>query len=475
MENQEIYLTKDVLGNLNLRVVKSLSYLKLLDNDTLWDKPLALCQRIESNIREVDDVILEVQKEKRYFMNTTNNPLCSQITLTLAYIILYYRHCDDELYKVVVFPILQKNMGIFSEQLLNDIQNKVKKVLEIDRLIEQSKQEKKKNIKPKYSFIHLSSAEADEYFSEFCDETLFNSFSDILEVMKSQYFNKIDVAEIWLTAKDVVQKLWQEKCPENFIDRIYHKLSLSAGTGYVEKGAAEAVLLCAYAMMRTVNKSDHFSNAIEYMENIPNGDNDYDLLYHYILSTKQIMDNNVSSFVDYDYTGGAQKPEELFSKADVERMMQNKNEQIEQMKKEWADREAILKDENKQQLDENTRMKEEIDELRKHEPVQELKPLNTNEKIIFFSTVLNVAYESRFTNQKALSEFICLICGGSPTTFQPRISDFSDWENKGKTEEIQKAAKKIVDKLNKIPKGGDKDNPKIKEIIDSIRDEFQVE
>lgn len=331
MENQEIYLTKDVLGNLNLRVVKSLSYLKLLDNDTLWDKPLALCQRIESNIREVDDVILEVQKEKRYFMNTTNNPLCSQITLTLAYIILYYRHCDDELYKVVVFPILQKNMGIFSEQLLNDIQNKVKKVLEIDRLIEQSKQEKKKNIKPKYSFINLSSAEADEYFSEFCDETLFNSFSDILEVMKSQYFKAFDVATIWLTAKDVVQKLWQEKCPENFIDRIYHKLSLSAGTGYVEKGAAEAVLLCAYAMMRTVNKSDHFSNAIEYMENIPNGDNDYDLLYHYILSTKQIMDNNVSSFIDYDYTGGAQKPEEMFSKADVERMVQKYAAKVEEL------------------------------------------------------------------------------------------------------------------------------------------------
>lgn len=331
MENQEIYLTKDVLGNLNLRVVKTLSHLKLLDNDTLWDKPLALCQRIESNIREVDDVILEVHKDKRYFMNNTNNPLCSQITLTLAYIILYYRHCDDELYKVVVFPILQKNMGIFSEQLLNDIQNKVKKVLEIDRLIEQSKQEKKKNIKPKYSFVTLSSAEADEYFSEFCNEALFNSFSDILEVMKSQYFKAFDVAEIWLTAKDVVQKLWQEKCPENFIDRIYHKLSLSGGTRYVEKGAAESVLLCAYAMMRTVNKSDHFSNTIEYMENIPNGHNDYDLLYNHILSTKQIMDNNVSSFVDYDYTGGAQKPEEMFSKADVDQMMQKYAAKVEEL------------------------------------------------------------------------------------------------------------------------------------------------
>ena len=251
--------------------------------------------------------------------------------LSLVYILLYYRHCDDELYKAVVFPALQNNMGIYRSQLLDDIQSKVKKVLEIDRLIEQSKQEKKKNIKPKYSFIHLSSAEADEYFSEFCNEELFNSFSDILEVMKSQYFKAFDVAEIWLTAKDVVQKLWQEKCPENFIDRIYHKLSLSGGTRYVEKGAAESVLLCAYAMMRTVNKSDHFSNTIEYMENIPNGHNDYDLLYNHILTIKQIMDNNVSSFVDYDYTGGTQKSEEMFSKADVERMVQKYAAKVEEL------------------------------------------------------------------------------------------------------------------------------------------------
>lgn len=331
MENQEIYLTKDVLGNLNLRVVKTLSHLKLLDNDTLWDKPVALCKRIESNVREVDDVILEANKDRSYFQNSTSNPFCSQMLLSLVYILLYYRHCDDELYKAVVFPALQNNMGIYRSQLLDDIQSKVKKVLEIDRLIEQSKQEKKKNIKPKYSFIHLSSAEADEYFSEFCNEELFNSFSDILEVMKSQYFKAFDVAEIWLTAKDVVQKLWQEKCPENFIDRIYHKLSLSGGTRYVEKGAAESVLLCAYAMMRTVNKSDHFSNTIEYMENIPNGHNDYDLLYNHILTIKQIMDNNVSSFVDYDYTGGTQKSEEMFSKADVERMVQKYAAKVEEL------------------------------------------------------------------------------------------------------------------------------------------------
>lgn len=331
MENQEIYLTKDVLGNLNLRVVKTLSHLKLLDNDTLWDKPVALCKRIESNVREVDDVILEANKDRSYFQNSTSNPFCSQMLLSLVYILLYYRHCDDELYKAVVFPALQNNMGIYRSQLLDDIQGKVKKVLEIDRLIEQSKQEKKKNMKPKYSIINLRSAEADEYFSEFCNEGLFNSFCGVLELMKSQYFKKFDVASIWLTAKDVVQKLWQEKCPEKFIDRIYHKLSLSGGSGYAETGAAEAVLLCAYTMMRTVNKSDHFSSAIEYMENIPNSHNDYDLLHDHIRTIKKILDDDASSFDDYDYTGGAQKPEELFSKAEVDQMMQQYAAKIEEL------------------------------------------------------------------------------------------------------------------------------------------------
>lgn len=331
MENQEIYLTKDVLGNLNLRVVKTLSHLKLLDNDTLWDKPVALCQRIESNVREVDDVILEANKDRSYFQNSTSNPFCSQMLLSLVYILLYYRHCDDELYKAVVFPALQNNMGIYRSQLLDDIQGKVKKVLEIDRLIEQSKQEKKKNMKPKYSIINLRSAEADEYFSEFCNEGLFNSFCGVLELMKSQYFKKFDVASIWLTAKDVVQKLWQEKCPEKFIDRIYHKLSLSGGSGYVETGAAEAVLLCAYTMMRTVNKSDHFSSAIEYMENIPNRHNDYDLLHDHIRTIKKILDDDASSFDDYDYTGGAQKPEEMFSKADVDQIVQKYAAKVEEL------------------------------------------------------------------------------------------------------------------------------------------------
>lgn len=477
MENKETYLTKDVLGNLSLRVAKSLPCLKTIDNASLWEKPVALCQRIEANVREVDNVILEARKDNGYFRNDSTNPSNCQVLLVRVFILLYYRHCDDELYKAVVFPELQNNMGIYSEKLLDDIQGKVKKVLEIDHLIEQSRQEKRKNIKPKYSIIDLRSGEADEYFSEFGNERLFNSLCDILELMKEQYFNQFDVASIWLTAKDVVQKLWQEKFPENFIDRIYHKLSLTGGTGYVEQGAAEAVLLCAYAMMRTVSKSDHFKNAIEYIEKIPNRNNDYDLLYSHINTVKELIDEDKISFDDYDYTGGLQKHEETFTKTEVERMIQNQKSKMEQANKQMVESESKLKQLCEQLKNENKNLKTENEELQKRaQPEEGLMPPNAYEKIIFFATILSVAYDDRFTNQQALSEFICLICGGKPTTFQPRVSKLASMVDKNKYEdEVHNAAIKIVTKLDAIPKGGDKDNPKIKEIINSIKGEFDLE
>ena len=476
MENKETYLTKDVLGNLSLRVAKSLPCLKTIDDTSIWEKPIPLCQRIEANVREVDSVILEARKDNGYFQNRGTNPFNFQVLLARVYILLYYRHCDDELYKAVVFPELQNNMGIYGETLLDDIQGKVKKILEIDRLIEKSKQEKKKNVKPKYSIIDLRGGVADEYFSEFNHEMLFCNLSSILEAMKQDYFPLFDVASIWLTAKVVVQKLWQENFPENFIDRIFHKLSLTGGTGYVEQGASEAVLLCAYAMMRTVSKSDHFHKAIKYIENIPNSHNDYHLLRDTIRSMKELIDEKITCFNDYDYTGGIQKSERTFTKAEVERMMQSLNNRKEQLEKQNEEKDSQLKQQYEQLKNDNALLKTENEKLQNQaQPEKELIPPNAYEKIIFFTTVLSAAYDDRFTNQQALSEFICLICGGSPTTFQPRISKLSSMADNDKYDvEVLNAAKKIVTKLNAIPKGGDKDNPKIQEIIKSIKGEFNL-
>jgi len=473
MDNKEVFLTKDILGNLCLRVAKTLPCLKSLNDSTIWDKPIELCKRIEDNVREVDNMILEVRKDNGYFQNNSRNPLTFQVMLARVYILLYYRHADDELYKAMVFPVLQENMGIYSEKLLGDIQSMVKKVQEIDRLIAQSQQGKKQNSKPKYALICLSNGEADEYFSEFSNENLFRELSGYLENVRNHFFPSFDVSSIWLTAKDVVSKLWQERAPENFIDRLYHKLSISGDTGYVEIGAAEGVLLCGYAMMRTVTKSDHFHKAIAYIEEIPHQSNEYDLLYNEMGSLKEVMDNLSSSCTDYDYTGGAKQTVETFTKADVERILSESNEKYEKLKSDTSTIYNSLKLENEQLKKDKEQLKKSLAQSKDLTIEKEQKAANAYEKIIFFATALSVAYDDRFTNQTSLSNLICMVCGGSPSTYQPRISKLAKMAEDGKYEdEVINAAKNLIAKLKVIPKEDDKENPVIQKYIDSISAEF---
>lgn len=421
MDRKEEFLTKDILGNLCLRVAKTLPCINFLNDSTIWDKPIELCKRIEYNVREIDNVILEVRKDLGYFQNNSKNPHTFQVLLARVYILLYYRHTDEELYKAMVFPVLQDNMGIYSEKLLGDIQSKVKKVQDIDRLIEKSQQERRQNNKPKYVLIRLNSGEADEYFSEFSNENLFLKLSSYLEDLRSHFFPGFDVASIWLTAKDVVSKLWQEKAPENFIDRLYHKLSMSGGTGYVERGAAEGVLLCGYVMMRTVTKSDHFHKAIAYIEEIPHAHNDYDLLYNEMGSLKELMDHLSSSCNDYDYTGGIQQKVETYTKADVERIFQDKNNQIDQLR--IAANKVTVLEQEKDQLGaekaqlytENEQLKKEVEALKSNKDEYSNKGIPANQAAVLVQMICH-NLGGLPNNIKSLSPVLSFLWGFSEST-----------------------------------------------------------
>jgi len=150
MDNKEIFLAPDVLGNLCLRVAKTLPFLDKMDSERMWEKPIELCKKVESNVREVDNAILEARKNQWYYDYNSSNPYVYQVTITLVYILLYYRHHDDELYKALVFPELKDNMGIYGEKEF-EIQTKVCRVFEMERLIEMSKQNK--DITPNI-FVH---------------------------------------------------------------------------------------------------------------------------------------------------------------------------------------------------------------------------------------------------------------------------------------------------------------------------------
>lgn len=441
MDSKEVFLTKDILGNLSLRVAKTLPCLKSLNDSTIWDKPIELCKRIEENVREIDNVILEVRKDNGYYQNNSGNPLVFQVLLARVYILLYYRHTEEELYKAMVFPVLHENMGIYSEKLLGDIQSRVKEVQDIDRLIAQSQQEKKQNSKPKYALIRLRSGEADEYFSEFCNEILFRKLSGYLESVRSQFFPRFDVASIWLTAKDVVSKLWQEKTPENFIDRLYHKLSMSGGTGYVEEGAAEGVLLCGYAMMRTVTKSDHFRKAIAYIEEIPHEQNDYNLLYDEMHSLREVMDHLSSSCTDYDYTGGANQTAETFTKADVERILSESNEKYEKLKSDTSAIYTSLKEQNEQ-------LKKEVEALKSNNDEYSNKGIPANQAAVLVQMMCH-NLGGLPNNTKSLSSVLSSLWGFSESTAERVLGKKLKQET---TEKVAKIFSDISPKIERLIK-----------------------
>lgn len=102
-------------------------------------------------------------------------------------------------------------------------------------------------------------------------------------------------------------------------------------------------------------------------------------------------------------------------------------------------------------------------------------------KVIFFATVLNTAYQKKYTIGQQLAHFICMVCGGKPSTYQPLISKIASMEdnekdNSGETyiPQVIKAAKEIVNRLVEIPEG-ESVPPTIQKYIDSICDEFSIE
>jgi predicted hydrocarbon binding protein len=129
---------------------------------------------------------------------------------------------------------------------------------------------------------------------------------------------------------------------------------------------------------------------------------------------------------------------------------------------------AIIKEQKKVIEDLKREYQKKLKECEEHK----IEPANAFEKIIFFCTVLSAAYDSTQTNQTGLSELICLICGGQPSTFQPRISKLADMSESGSYDkEVINAAKKLVKKLISVPRG---ENAKIQTFIDSIIAEFSI-
>jgi len=495
--NKSNFLPDYTLAQLSERVCRRLLHLQGHSSDTMWDGITELCMKIESEPRAVDSVIAEAKKK--------NGSLGSGYyyyhhILVRVYILLYYRHAKDSIFQTIVFPELVWNMGAYGGDnvLKNIIKPTIDKIIEQDELLEKARAEEKKEVKAVFGYISLMSSERDCLNDEYCDEQLYLKMAGIIKGIAKNYNTNLDEAEVWYNAKLVLHALRDLRHPESFIERAVIRLQDSPKRTNGNPAPpirnianiAQVIMICVYAMIRSAKDNTHFTKFISAMEKKANRDNtDMDVLRE-ITPIKNYLDKE-QPFDDYDYIGDSPNQTEVFTRADFDRALADYKAQIQELEKEKVEAEKKAQTATTAKNELTSSLKSQIAELQKENEdlkqnrtisssndvieEEEKTPANAYEKIIFFANVLSTAYSAESTNQLQLSELICLICGGKPSTFQPRISKLANMVQFDKfDEEALNAAKKLIGKLKLVPKGGEEQNNIINGIIDGIKAEFRI-
>jgi hypothetical protein len=141
MNSDKEYLPLYTLNQLADRVAMNIVYFdKYYDADNIWDRVIEQCQKVETEPRHISTVIVHEKKEQ---LLVIYDPRIRRyhFQLTYIYILLYYRHRDDRLYQVIVFPELIRNMGFFGDDKIvkEKINLEIDKIIEQDKLVEQSR------------------------------------------------------------------------------------------------------------------------------------------------------------------------------------------------------------------------------------------------------------------------------------------------------------------------------------------------
>ena len=138
MDNNE-FLPKYALNQLADRVALKVDYFDRFYNyDHIWTtRIIDYCKTIEKEHRDVNTVIVETKKDSPVILGGSGIRR-HHTMLTLIYILLYYKHRDEDRYKTLVFPRLIENMGRFnSEQVLkHEINIVINRIIEEDKLAE---------------------------------------------------------------------------------------------------------------------------------------------------------------------------------------------------------------------------------------------------------------------------------------------------------------------------------------------------
>lgn len=368
--NNSLIITQTKLDMLQERVCRPINYLSSQINSAtpLWDDPIKMCQQIEADVFAVDSVVKESRKLKGKFNDNTTH--LYQAVLCRVYVILYYRHNDDTLYKEIVFPRLRESMGLYNSQYLNKINEQINKIIDQEKLLKKVQEEKEKDVKPVFSYTGHNRNEMDHLYIEYNEEQLFRNMSDVIKYLSDQYVTNQDEANVWFNAKRIVHTLRDVNRPELLIDRA--ATALVAGQICNGYEGSQIILLCAYMMIRASENNAHFTPFVKKMESLSNDANtDLTVIKRSINAIKDLIDGQ--TFDGYDYIGEQASNSDTFTSSDIERI---RKQIIEQEKKEREKLQKII-----EKLEpENNALKQQVSSLEEELKAEKAKKKNDSDE-----------------------------------------------------------------------------------------------
>lgn len=319
---------KRLLDSLTERVCRPIQKLstRITTGTPLWNGPIEMCEQLEKDPLSVDSVIVSARTLNGNFSGV--NILFYHAVLCRVYILLRYRHGEDEVYKTVVYPRLLENMGVYGKpEYLKSINEQVDRVKELEALVAKAG---KTEVKPVFKFVRHSRPEMDNLYIEYSDEKLFRVMTNEIKRLSQCYRTYLDETEVWHNAKLVVKTLREIKRPELFIERA--ATSLVNGRAHEEYDGAQQILIAVYAMVRASRHDEHFDAFISKMESLGYAPTELFVIEQEIGVTKKLVDDNLP-FDDYDYVGDRQVERPSYSREDMEKAFADYRQQLAEMEK----------------------------------------------------------------------------------------------------------------------------------------------
>ena len=219
------YLPEYILDGLTLRVTNKLGnfYSDYSPNNNA--DVIKACRTIEQNVQQVYSVIANA---KRNMNQNGGYGYKYRHFLTSVYILLYYRHRDDEPYQLVVFPQIRLEMGDFANKTI--ISEVIGKMLEEDARL-RSMQEKSPNEQTGNKSVD---AEAEKQIAKLVKEnnnlkSLLKEYTgdEVTDGSKKPYFttNQIVIALYFLIDSNDIRILDNQSAWAKFLSKLTRRNS----------------------------------------------------------------------------------------------------------------------------------------------------------------------------------------------------------------------------------------------------------